>query len=64
VGLSSTSGNLHRDGGMDLYRTITVQASIHMAGFGARPSGNTCISFPVSPDGQAGTSIDEFVIHS
>ena len=48
AGLPGAAGALHRDGGVDLYRIIAIQAPVHMAGPGARPAGNPGISFLVA----------------
>ena len=48
LGLSGAAGALYRDGHLDLYRIIAIQAPVHMAGPGARPARHPGLSFLVA----------------
>ena len=51
VGISGAAGVVHRDGVVDLYRIIAIQAAVHVAGSGDCAAWYPCISFLVAPDG-------------
>jgi L-asparagine transporter-like permease len=55
MGLSGIAGALHRDGGVDLYRIIAIQAPVHVAGPGDCAARYPCISFLVTAAASDGT---------
>ena len=45
--LPISAGSLHCDGGVDLYRIIAIQATVHLAGLDDRFAWHSCVSFLV-----------------